>query len=400
MDEFNGKIIYLDNASTTKMSSAVFGEMKPFLTSEYGNPGTLYPMGTRANEAVANARNNVAEFIGAVSQEQVIFTSGGTESNNMVFNHALQSGVKCIVTSKLEHSSVLRAAENCERHGCKVIFVKNDEDGIVDVADLRNILKNAEADLKPGLVSIMYVNNETGSINPVKQIANVCAEYGVPLHIDSVQAAGCINLNVQEIGCDFMSVSSHKIHGPKGVGALYVKNRALFTPLIFGGSSQEFGLRGGTENVAGIVGFGKACSMLIEYEKSQNLDIGIFPTILKRAFWKSIKESANRLGIGDKLHDNASSAESYGRILNIRFDGVDAESLVVLLGTRGICVSAGSACTSHEQKPSHVLTNVGLTEHNARESVRISFSRMNRLSEVVYAADAMAKAVLFLIEMS
>lgn len=397
MGKLIGKIIYLDNASTTKPSRLVLDAMEPYMSSEYGNPGTLYPFGIKARDAIINARWQVATFMGAWSSDQILFTAGGTEANNMVFNHALQTGVKHIVTSKLEHSSVLRSVENCEQHGCKVTFVKNDENGVVDFNDLENIIKHS--DEKPGLVSIMYMNNEIGSTNQIKQIASMCAYFNIPFHVDGVQAAGCVPLNVQEIGCDFMSISSHKIHGPKGVGALYVKDRKIFTPMIFGGSSQEFGLRGGTENVAGIIGFGKACDVLTSYERD-HLDIRIFLTTLKRAFWKSIKDASKRLKIEDKLHCNASSSESYGKILSLRFDGVDAESLVLYLGTKGVCISAGSACTSHEQKPSHVLTGIGLTDAQARETVRISFSNMNSMHDIKEAAAIIADAASTLLSIS
>lgn len=252
-------MIYLDAAATTQIDRRVLESMMPYLTTQYGNAGTLYKFGRAANEALQSARAQVSRFVGA-DNGSIIFTSGGSESNNLVFHGAKEYlkriGRTHVLVSAVEHDSVLRAAESLTKEGFDVGYIPVQGDGSVSLTTLEGLLRP-----DTGLVSVMYVNNETGTVNPVCDIGSLCMKHGVLFHTDCVQAAGCHPINVVEIGCDFLSVSSHKIHGPKGVGALYVKDMATVAPLIHGGSEQEFGLRGGTENVAGIVGFGRACEI-------------------------------------------------------------------------------------------------------------------------------------------
>lgn len=369
-------MIYLDNAATTKIDSRVLAAMEPFLKDEYGNAGTLYSLGISARKAVENARKQVAKFINA-KPEQIVFTSGGTESNNMVFHNIMFSRLAAkkrkIIISSTEHDSIINSADFLQdRCGFFIGTLAHFDDGKISLMDLFG-----EIDKDTALVSVQMMNNETGSINDVDKIAKICNEKRVPFHCDAVQAAGCLEIDVKKIGCDFLSVSGHKIHGPKGTGFLYVKNPQKFTPMIHGGGAQEHGLRGGTENVAGIVGLGKAC----ELETGLSYDDRFYTTKMKLAFWYALEEQMEKNGVSEILHENASSAVGYGKTLNIRFDGVDAETLVLVLSSKNVYVSAGSACRSHESNPSRVLMAIGLTNEQARNSIRVSFSRMSTFDE-------------------
>ena len=376
-------MIYLDNAATTQLDPRVLESMMPYLTTQYGNAGTLYKFGRAANQAVQEARARVAQFISG-NQDNIIFTSGGSEANNLVFHgvkdYLKRIGRTHILVSAVEHDSVLRAAESLTKDGFDVEYIPVLGNGTVPSAAVERALR---ADT--GLVSVMYVNNETGVENPVDDIGSICLKHGVLFHTDCVQAAGCHPIDVTNIGCSFLSISSHKIHGPKGVGALYVKDTSLLSPLICGGHDQEFGLRGGTENVAGIVGFGKAC----ELSSAQLTEDRTTVSMLKQRF---VTELQGHLG-DDAVHINGTSLLAPGKTINLRLDGVDNESLILMLDNMDICVSAGSACQSHESKPSHVLTAMGLTTEEARSSIRVSFSRMNTVDEVVDAAHIMASFI-------
>lgn len=381
-------MIYLDNASTTKIDPSVLDAMMPFLTDEYGNPGTIYGLGRRAKEAVERARAQVAKFIGA-KPEQIIFTSGGTEANNMVFSSLLsfleQSEKTHVITTSSEHVSVLDSARNlCIKRGFDLTELQVNHHGCVELGSLKSELRE-----NTGLVSIMYMNNETGSDNPVEEIGAMCHERGILFHSDCVQAAGCCKLDVEKMNCDFLSLSSHKIHGPKGVGALYVRDMSLITPMIRGGSAQEFGMRGGTENVAGIVGFGAACELMNE----RLHEIDVHNSMLKQVFYNVLEENLKAQGLQNVLHVNGDLIIKHGKTINIRFDDVDGETLLLMLDANGIYVSAGSACHSHESKPSHVLLAMGIDPEDARNSIRVSFSKMNTEAEVKYAAGVIANCV-------
>lgn len=381
-------MIYLDNASTTKIDPSVLDAMMPFLTDEYGNPGTIYGLGRRAKEAVEKARAQVAKFIGA-KPEQIIFTSGGTEANNMVFSSLLsfleQSEKTHVITTSSDHVSVLDSARNlCIKRGFDLTELQVNHHGCVELGSLKSELRE-----NTGLVSIMYMNNETGSENPVEEIGAMCHERGILFHSDCVQAAGCCKLDVEKMNCDFLSLSSHKIHGPKGVGALYVRDMSLITPMIRGGSAQEFGMRGGTENVAGIVGFGAACELMNE----RLHEIDVHNSMLKQIFYNVLEENLKAQGLQNVLHVNGDLIIKHGKTINIRFDGVDGETLLLMLDAKGIYVSAGSACHSHESKPSHVLLAMGIDPEDARNSIRVSFSKMNTEAEVKYAAGVIANCV-------
>lgn len=402
-------MIYLDNAATTKIDPRVLEAMMPYLTDEYGNAGTLYGLGRKSAEAIAKARQQVADLICA-KPEQIIFTSGGSEANNMVFagvkDYLMSIGKTHIVTTEIEHDSVLNAVKNL----CKTQYVVGDSciKPVFDVeyvSPFRNwyipyqqvidcIDEVTDTGTVTGLVSVMHTNNETGLKNLwIEDIGKACRERGVLFHTDCVQAAGCSELNVDDICCDFMSLSSHKIHGAKGVGALYVRDKSVMSPIIFGGSSQEFGLRGGTENVAGIVGFGAACEIL---RLNQKKDIKYIAELMQ-LLYDSIQKHLTKCGLEKILHINGGDdVGNHGKTINMRFDNVDGETLLLMLDARGVCVSAGSACRSHESKPSHVLLAMGIDQEDARNSIRFSLSRMNTKEEVQEAAKIIADCVCML----
>lgn len=380
-------MIYLDNAATTQMDERVLKAMVPYLITEYGNAGTLYKFGRTANAAVRKARTQVASLLHATS-EQIIFTSGGSEANSLVFgglkDYLMHIGKTHILVSAIEHDSVLRAAESLIKDGFYVEYLLPHRDGTVSAQDVESAITP-----ETGLISVMYANNETGAINPVNEIGAICMKRGILFHTDCVQAAGCHPIDVEEIRCDFLSLSSHKIHGPKGVGALFAKDKSVLTPVIFGGAEQEFGLRAGTENVAGIVGFGAACEISA---KCLHEDCAWVST-LKQRFYMALIETLQKNGREDIVRTNGPSILTPGKTLNLRLCGIDGQTLLLMLDGKDICISAGSACNSHEAKPSHVLTAMGLTEDEARSSVRISFSRMNTADEVVDAANIIASCI-------
>lgn len=358
--------MYLDNAATTNISTEVLEEMMPYLTSEYGNPNSIYSIGLRASEAIEKARSQVAEMIGCLPKN-ILFTSGGSESNSMVFN-GLEDYFfgDTVVISSAEHESVMNAADGfCRRAYAKEILLPlysgGEQRGTVDVSELLN---NHTRDV--GLVSIMSANNELGTINDLRPVANWCKTHNVLFHTDAVQMVEGFP-NVDDLGCDFMSLSGHKIHAPKGVGALYVRDKSVLRPTIYGSSSQEFGKRGGTANVAAIVGFGKAC----EIEK-RNMDDGLTKngaSTCKR-FVEHLTQNLAKLGLGNVVSPNV---PINSHIANLQIRGVSAETLVLLSSEHNIYISAGSACNSREDTPSHVLMALGLTTNEARQSIRISF---------------------------
>lgn len=365
--------------------------MMPYMTNEYGNPGSVHQLGRRAASAVNHAREQVAAFLGAASVDQVVFTSGGTEGNNLVFaglaDSLKQSGKSGIIISAIEHDSVRRAANRlCRQHNFVLSVIQPDREGIVGSHEV-----TSQAELEnAALVSVMSANNELGTVNPVYGICVTAHRAGAMFHTDAVQAAGMFPLNAYQNQYDFMTVSSHKIHGPKGVGALYVRDRTLLSPLICGGAEQEFGLRGGTENVAGIVGFGKACELAgIDYELRNKHRRTVTDCFLQTL----IRE----VGGADKFYVNGDPPLDF-KSISLRFDGVDAESLILMLDACGVMVSAGSACRSHESLPSHVLTAIGLKDEEARNSIRVSFSDMNTLEDAKEAAEKIAQCVQVLHE--
>lgn len=381
-------MIYLDNASTTMLDPVVLEEMLPYMKESYGNAGTLYSFGRQAAQAVKHAREQVAGLF-SCHPNNIIFTSGGSESNTTVFKglsaRLKESGKIHIVVSAVEHDSVLRSAESLIKDGFYITYVKPDAEGCITAEAVKEAITPAT-----GLVSVMFTNNETGSVNDVRGIGALCRESGVLFHCDCVQAAGQYHLDVDKNMIDLASISSHKIHGPKGIGALYARDLDCLSPLILGGHDQEYGLRGGTENVPGIVGFGKACELAVA-----DLDEHIvYVTRLKQAFVLALADAMpnEHLG-GNGIYPNGCTYLKPGKTLNLRIDGLSGETLVLEMDRHGVCVSAGSACRSHEDEPSHVLKAIGLTDMQARSSVRISFSKFNMVEEVEQAAAIMAECI-------
>ncbi len=386
-------MIYLDNAATTRIAPEVLEAMMPYLTTEYGNAGTLYSFGRSAADAIQKARAQVATLFGC-TPDHVIFTSGGSEGNNTVFkglrHKFAEQGKKHLIVSAIEHDSVLRAAESLTKDGFYITYIKPGSDGRISP-------KAVEAAIHEdtGLVSVMFVNNETGAVNDINEIGRICRQHEVMFHTDCVQAAGQYELSVHKNDVDFATVSSHKIHGPKGVGALYARDKE-FLPLVCGGAEQEFGLRGGTENVPGIVGFGAATNIAVEEMHDDLISV----SMLKQRFYMALLDAFRRLDLPtDCIHVNGHPVIEPGKTLNLRLDGVDAQTLLLMLDANGVCVSAGSACRSHEAEPSHVLTAMGLTPNEARSSVRVSFSKYNTTDEVVCAAQSFASCVATALEL-
>ena len=385
-------MIYLDNAATTPMDKRVLDAMMPYLTEQYGNPGSLHKLGRDAKAAINKAREQVAMLMGA-KPEQIIFTSGATEANNMVFEITRpllqRTGKTHVVTSQIEHKSVLKSVERLvNEHGFDASFVGLSK-------SLSTYPENFSQSICPntGLVSIMYANNEIGHALDVHTIGKTCQKLGLLFHTDCVQAAGCRPVNVVKIGCDFATISSHKIHGPKGVGALFIKTPEMWNPMILGGDFQEFGLRGGTENVANIVGFGKACELMrdnLSYDSVSEIEQ------MKSEFIKSLSYNLPKTEFGDLLWSLNGCSQLATKTMSLRVDGVDAESLVLMADTAGVCISAGSACNSQQNVPSYVLTAIGLDPDQARSSFRVSFSRMNTIDDAKLAGKIIADCIITL----
>lgn len=378
--------IYLDNAATTVISQDVKDAVNSAMQEGYGNPGTLYLCGRNAKNAVERARQCVAESMNA-RPENIIFTSGGSEANSTVFfgiaDYMKSHKKDTIIVSAIEHDSVLKAAESvCMKLGFHLIKLGVSKEGTVSVDDLENLLKRNGS--RVGLVSIMYVNNEIGSVNHnIDMFGQVCKKYVALFHSDCVQAFGFKDIDVKKIGCDFLSVSSHKIHGPKGIGALYVSDSVLaeniLEPIIYGGAGQEFGLRGGTENVPGIVGFGQAC---LDLKESSCQDISKVACRFLTEFLQGMKQA----GLLSIVSLNGCNAEACTKILSITIHGIDNETLALAMDKNGICIGTGSACRSHEVTPSHVLKAIGLSDDDSMSTIRVSFSRYSTTDEAIDAA--------------
>lgn len=386
------KMIYLDNAATTQLDFRVYEAMEPFLRGRYGNPGSLYKLGRDAAKAVDKAREQVAAMLHC-TPEHIIFTSGGSESNSMVFagliDYLNMNERMHVAVSSIEHDSVLKAAGALIKRGFYTSFIAPKSDGIVQLSAVQDTIHLNIDRFSTGVVSVMYANNEIGSVNDISVIGAFCRDHDILFHSDCVQATGQYELDVDKLNVDFVSISSHKLHGPKGVGALYVRNLDVLSPVIQGGRVQEFGLRGGTENVPGIVGMGKACEIVsIERDKMNQV------FALKRFFVGELLEAFNCVSLGEAgISVNGSSLDSDSKVLNLKIEGVNGESLVLMMDAVGVCISAGSACSSHNSKPSHVLKAIGLSEDEARSCVRVSFSRMNSIEEVADAAMKMSSCI-------
>ena len=373
-----GEIIYLDNNATTQLDPAVIEEMLPFLTKYYGNPSSGYSFAAMARKAINLARERLAALLGCEPVE-IVFTSGGTESNNAAINSALQfeSRGKRVVTSAIEHSAVLRPCQDLAKRGYDVTFLGVDGHGNLDVAELETAIRPG-----PALVSIMWANNETGVIFPVEKIAEICRQKGVLFHTDAVQAAGKMPMRLRDRAINFLSLSAHKFHGPKGVGALYVSRRTRFSPLIAGGG-QENERRGGTENVASIVGLGKAADLALKYLGEGKCNI----RSMRDRFEKSMLEAVSGASI------NGAGAARLPNTSSLSFEGIESPSALLLLDRQGICCSAGSACRTGSQEASHVLRAMNPISDGARRSLRFSLGRFNSDAQIDRAIEVVPKVI-------
>jgi cysteine desulfurase len=372
------EIIYLDNNATTELDPAVIEEMLPFLTTRYGNPSSGYGFAAMARKAINLARERLAALLGCEPTE-IVFTSGGTESNNAAINSALQLQARGehVITSAVEHSAVLRPCQDLAKRGCDVTFLAVDHDGNVDLAELEAVIRQETA-----LVSIMWANNETGVVFPIEKIAEICREKGVMFHTDAVQATGKIPMHLRDTAIDFLSLSAHKLHGPKGVGALYVNRQTRFNPLIAGGG-QENGRRGGTENVASIVGLGKAAEIALDYLAEGKCNV----RSMRDRFEKSVLETVSGASV------NGAGAERLPNTSSLSFEGIESPAVLLLLDRQGICCSAGSACRTGSQEASHVLRAMNPSGDGARRSLRFSFGRFNTDAQIDRAIEAVPKVI-------
>ncbi|MDD1773650.1 MAG: cysteine desulfurase NifS [Methanomassiliicoccales archaeon] len=372
--------VYFDNSATTKVDPRVLEAMMPFFTEEYGNPSSLHQFGRVANDALATARNQVAKAMGA-SREDVIFTAGGTESDNIAiqgFAFANKDKGDHIITSSIEHHAVLHTCRFLESQGFKVTYVPVNEEGFVPIEDLKSAINPRTI-----LISVMAANNEIGVIQPVRDIGEICHDHGVAFHTDAVQAFTKMPLDVERDNIDMLSISGHKFHGPKGVGALYVRGGLNVRPTMYGGGHEK-GLRSSTENVSGIVGIGKAVEIAMT---SMDSDIARMAFLRDRIIDGVLSQIQNS-------HFNGSRAKRLCNNAHFRFDFIDGESLVLELDEMGIATSTGSACSTKSRDPSHVLTAIGLKPELARGSLRVSISRMSTSEEVDYFLEAIPGAVV------
>jgi len=360
------KIIYLDNNATTQPAPEVLDAMKPYLRDHFGNPSSVHGLGQRAAHAIDHAREQVASLIGA-KPNQIVFTSGGTESNNLAIRGALadRGGARHVVTTVVEHPAVLEVCQHLADGGDAVTFVRVDNQGRLDLEQFESEITDQTA-----LASVMWANNETGVIFPIEKIARITSQRGVPLHVDAVNAVGKASVNVEEVPVDLLSVSAHKLHGPKGVGALFVRNSRLVRPLFFGGR-QERDLRPGTENVAGIVGLGAAAQLAAEvmdaWSGTARLRDRLEEGICRRVAIAQVN--------GDRLNRLPNTS-------NISFEALMAEAVLLSLSEQGVCASSGSACSSGSVEPSHVLAAMGIDRRHAHGAIRFSLSRYTTADEI------------------
>lgn len=368
--------VYLDNNATTAVAPEVLEAMLPYFSREYGNPSRPHSSGREARKAVEDAREAVAKALNA-SPTEILFTGSGTEADNLAVAgaaHGMAAKGRHVITSSIEHSAVLHTCRQLEKCGFSVTYLPVSRAGVVAPGDLKAALERAEAEGKRAtIISIMHANNDTGAIQPIAELARIAHEHGAVLHTDAAQSAGRIPCDVHELGCDLLTISAHKFHGPKGVGAFYVRKGTRLEPILFGGS-QEGGLRPGTEDVPGIVGLGRALPLACGRMES----VGEQIRALRDRLHRGLCEAIDGVGL---------NGPSEGRLANtadLSFAGVEGESLLVNLDLAGVAVGAGSACTSGALEPSHVLMAMGLSRQAAQASIRFSLSAYTTGEEIEY----------------
>jgi len=380
------KLIYLDNAATTKTSEEVVAAMLPYFTEYYGNPSSVYEFASESKKAVSNARRTIAETLGA-QENEIYFTAGGSEADNWALKataEAYQSKGKHIITTKIEHHAILHTAEYLEKRGFEITYIGVDENGVVKVDELEKAIRPDTI-----LISVMFANNEIGTIQPIKEIGEIAKKHGVLFHTDAVQAYGQLPINVDELHIDMLSSSGHKLNGPKGIGFLYIRKGVKIRSFVHGGA-QERKRRAGTENVPGIVGYGKAAEIAA----------------------KTMKErTAKEIELRDHLIDRVLAEVPYTRLnghrtnrlpnnANFSFQFVEGESLLILLDNNGICGSSGSACTSGSLDPSHVLLAIGLPHEIAHGSLRLTLSAETTMEDIDFVVDCIKQIIERLRSMS
>ena len=378
--------VYADNAATTSVSKTALDAMLPYLTENYGNPSSLYAFAQKATEALAQARATVAACLNAEPRE-IYFTSGGSEADNQAIISAAKAGArkgkKHLISTKFEHHAVLHTLKKLEKAGYEVTLLDVHEDGVVRLEDVAAAIREDTA-----LVTIMFANNEIGTVQPIKEIGALCREKGIPFHTDAVQAAGHMPIDVKEMNIDMLSISGHKFHAPKGVGVLYAKKNMPLFNLIEGGA-QERGRRGGTENVAGIVALAAALK-----ESVDNMEANTAKIIPMRdkLFAELSKIPHSKI--------NGSLEHHVPGTVNMCFEGIEGESLLLMLDMNGICASSGSACTSGSLDPSHVLLSLGLPHEVAHGSLRLSIGEYNTMEEIDHIIEVVPRVVQYLRNMS
>jgi cysteine desulfurase len=378
-------IVYTDNNATTRVAPEVLEEMLPYLSEYYGNPSSMHSFGGNVGRKITEARAKVADLINA-DPDEIVFTSCGTESDNAAIHAALEANPekRHIVTSNVEHPAVKNTLERLAKKGYTVTFVPVDTKGRLDIDLLYKSMSENTA-----LVTLMWANNETGVIFPIKEIAKKANERGILLHTDAVQAAGKIPIDVKDSGVDMLSLSGHKIHAPKGVGVLYVKKGLKFTSFMTGGH-QEKGRRGGTENTASIIGLGRACELAKDHLGEMDKRVRQMRDYLERQLLEKIPSSSINGGIKDRLPNT----------LSIGFDAVEGESILLLMDQAGICASSGSACTSGSLDPSHVLMAMKVPFESAHGTIRFSLSIYNTMEEMDHIGTVLPQVIKRLRDMS
>lgn len=387
MTDMQKQIIYFDHAATTYVKPEVFEAMKPYFTEDYGNPSSIYSIGRSNRKAVEDARISVAKSIGAAEPSEIYFTGSGTEADNWAIKGvalALNKKGKHIITSNIEHPAVLATCEFMQKQGYDITYINVDSEGLVNPEDVDRAIRPDTV-----LVTVMTANNEIGTIQPIKDIAQVCKKHGVLFHTDAVQAAGNIPIDVKDLGVDLLSISGHKFYGPKGTGVLYVRKGVRIETLVHGGH-QERNRRAGTENVPGIVGLAKALELA-----NTNME----------EHYKKLSSLRDRAlkGITDRIPHirvNGSMEKRLPGNLNVSFRFVEGESVLLMLDMKGIKASSGSACTSGSLDPSHVLLSIGLPHEIAHGSLRMSFGEINTEEEVDYFIDSLEEIINKLRNMS